>query len=138
MHQFLLLGDGCTHARNLYRYCGGFPLEELLNWSRMKEAGLSLRDLVTMVYRHEDLLHKPYGDAPSDKFDMPGPDCDTTTAYFRDNDWSWNHKKLDPHEELDHFGSDVVYSWPLICEEYAGVSEGTNGEGHYWGDIGVF
>ena len=66
----------------------------------------------------------------------PGPECDSTTAYFRDNDRSWLDGKMDPLRELNCFGSDVVYSWPLICEEYAGVSEYKNGEGYEWGTNG--
>ena len=79
----------------------------------------------------------PYGDPPSGKFDMPGPDCEVALAYFRDNDRSI-YERLDPLEELAEFGHHVVYSWPLICEEYAGVSENTNGNGGHWGDMAVF
>ena len=115
---------------NLYRHHGGFPLKELLNWPRMKKARLSIRELVAIVYRlsAQGLFLRPCDEAPTGKYDMPGPDCDSTTAYFRDNGRTRTYFLTDeamaeegktepgPSDELAEFGNDAVYSPSLLCD----------------------
>lgn len=73
--------------------------------------GLSERDFWTMVDQHEDLFFR-CDSAVLSGDQAENDDDDMGYAFLR------YAKKLEP-ETFDEY---IIYSWPLIYEEYAGVT----------------